>query len=152
MSSSERKSKSACHLKLNFLGHTGTCDHMKGKSKDPVRAASWTRLVSRMPVEELWSMAGSTRHLRLRSLTTDDVEPLLKAFPDLRLVEARIGEELRWYPHGDYGFWYHRAQLHAAEPDNRRSLDEFPDSMCYFVSEWVEAESQDRVLLFEQHH
>ncbi|MCW1925870.1 hypothetical protein OKA05_25145 [Luteolibacter arcticus] len=105
-----------------------------------------------MPLEELWTIAGRTGHVRLRHLTGSEVESLLKTFPDLRLVEAQLAAELRWYPRGDYGFWRQHARIHAAEPGNQRPLHDFPDSMCYIVSEWVETATQDQVLLFEQYH
>jgi len=105
-----------------------------------------------MPLEELWTPAGPTHHVCLRHLSPNEVESLLKDVPDLSLVEARIAEELRWYSRGDYRFWRDKARNHAADPEKPHSLDEFPDSMLYFVSEWLEDESQDRALLFEQYH
>ena len=115
-------------------------------------SGGWARRVVRMPLDQLWTIAGPTPHTRQRSLSPDEVSSLLKTYPDLRLVEAQIGADLRWYDRGDYGFWHHRARSHAAEPKNRRPLDEFPDSMCYFVSEWLAPGPPDPVLLFEQYH
>ena len=57
-----------------------------------------------MPLDELWTTAGPTGHIRLRHLNVVEVGSLLKTFPDLRLVEARIAEELQWYPRGDDTF------------------------------------------------
>lgn len=126
---------------------------MKRKAKSPIPdASSRPRLVVRIPLEQLWNPAGPTAHIRLRHLSPDDVECLLKAVPDLHLVEARIAEELRWYPRSDYRFWRDKARHHAAHPDKSHSLDDYPDSTLYFVSEWLDEESQDRVLLFEEHH
>jgi hypothetical protein len=125
---------------------------MKPRAKYSIPTTGWTRLVIRIPLEELWTASGRTGHVCQRFLSPDEVESLLRGIPDLQLVEARISEELRWYPRGDYGFWRRRARQHAADPNSPQSLDDFPDSMFYFVSEWVDEESQDRVLLFEQYH
>ncbi len=126
---------------------------MKRKAKTSIPHASlWPRLVVRIPLEQLWTTTGPTAHVCLRHLSPNEVESLLKVDPDLRLVEARIAEELRWYPRGDYRFWRDKARDHAADSEKPHSLDEFPDSMLYFVSEWLEDGSQDRVLLFEQYH
>jgi hypothetical protein len=80
------------------------------------------------------------------------VAQLLAQHRDIRLAEAQLDMELRWYQRGDYGFWHHHARPHLAAPDNHLPLDEFPDGMCYFASEWLEPASGDRVILFEQHH
>ena len=126
---------------------------MKRKAKTAIPdASSAPRLVLRIPLEQLWTSEGPTNHTPLRDLSPDEVESLLKTTPDLRLVEARIAEELRWHPRGDYRFWRDHARNHAAHPDKPQPLDDFPDSMLYFVSEWLDEASQDRILLFELHH
>ena len=110
------------------------------------------RIVGSIPIDHLFTEAGRTAHVRGDFLTPEAVEALLRVSRDLRLVEARIGSQLCWYPRGDYSFWYRRASRHAADPDNRKALDEFPVSTCYFVSEWLDSATDDRVLLYEEHH
>lgn len=105
-----------------------------------------------MPLDCLYTEAGLTPHVRGKFLTPAATEALLVTSREYHLVEAKMNVPLRWYSRGDYGFWYHRARKHAAAPENRRSLDDFPDSMCYFISEWLDTVSGDRVLLFEAHH
>jgi|GEM_PF-1091559 len=118
----------------------------------PDAIAPWQVVVSRMPLDHLFTEAGRTAHVRGKFLTPAAVESLLRASRDYRLVEAQMGTQLRWYPRGDYGFWYHRARPHAADPNKRISLDDFPDAMFYFVSEWHDSASGERVLLYEEHH
>lgn len=119
---------------------------------NPEAIASWQRVITRMPVEQLFTESGPTRHARGELLASATVDALLDSSRGYSLVEACIGSPLRWYPRGDYGFWYHHARQRGAEPDNRRPLDDFPDSRCYFVSEWHDSERDDRVLLYEEHH
>jgi hypothetical protein len=118
----------------------------------PDALAPWLRIVGRMPLDQLWTTRGVTRHIRRAALGAAEVEVRLSESRDYELVEARMGSELRWYPRGHYGFWREVARSHAAEPDKVRPLDDFPDSRCYFISEWQDAETGDSVLLFEEHH
>lgn len=108
--------------------------------------------MEQIPLDHLFTESRQTAHVRGKFLSPSVVESLLQASRDIRLVEARVGSKLRWYPRGDYGFWYHRVREHAAEPDNRVSPEDFPDSMYYFISEWHDLASGDRVLLCEEHH
>lgn len=118
----------------------------------PDAMAPWLRIVTRMPLDQLWTPSGLTRHIRGTALGAAEVEARLTASQDYQLVEARMGSQLRWYPRGHYGFWQKKARRHAAEPDEVRPLDDFPDSHCYFISEWHDAGTGDGVLLFEEHH
>jgi hypothetical protein len=122
----------------------------------PDAMAPWLRIVSCMPLDQLWTQHGITRHVRGAALGVAEVEARLRASQDYELVEARTGSQLRWYPRGHYGFWQEKARRHAEEPDEEpdevRPLDDFPDSRCYFISEWHDAETGDSVLLFEEHH
>jgi len=105
-----------------------------------------------MPIDQLFNDAGLTPHIRGEYLGPEAIEAVLRSSRDIRLVEAHIGVPLRWYRRGDYGFWYHCARQHAAEPDGGCSLDDFPDSRCYFVSMWRSPNGGEQVLLFEVHH
>jgi hypothetical protein len=118
----------------------------------PDAMAPWLRIVTRMPLDQLWTQRGITRHLRGAALGAAEVESRLRASQDYELVEARMGSQLRWYPRGHYGFWKEKARRQTAEPGNVRSLDDFLDSRCYFISEWHDAGTGHGVLLFEEHH
>jgi hypothetical protein len=122
------------------------------RERIPKAMAPWQRVVASMPLDRLFTEAGFTAHVRGEALAPALVEALLHSSHNYALVEARIGAPLRWYDSGDYGFWYHCVRHHAAEPDNQRSLDEFPDSRCYFVSLWRDSGRGDQVLLCEEHH
>ena len=105
-----------------------------------------------MPIDHLFDEAGRTAHSREKAITREAVESLLRDSPGYRLVVAQMGTQMRWYPRGDYSFWYRHARPHTADPHGRSSLDDFPDSTLYFVSEWYDPSSGERVLLFEEHH
>jgi hypothetical protein len=92
-------------------------------------------LVPNQPLAHLWDFAGDwTGHARIRELCSEEIETLLAEADHYRLVEARVGAELRWYPRGDYGFWHHHAKLH----------------MRYAASEWGDAETGDRAILLQE--
>ena len=125
---------------------------MRQKPKPPLREGPLKRIVTRTPLDELWTENGPLHNKRQRYISSTEVEILLKQSPDITLVEARVAEPLQWHPRGDYSFWRNKARHHAADPDKSHSLDDFPDSMFYFISEWLDEASQDRILLFELHH
>lgn len=118
----------------------------------PDSSAPWERVVTRMPLEQLFTEAGPTSHVRGESLPLAKVEAMLGSSREYRLVEACMDAPLRWWARGDYDFWYHRARHNAAEPNSHIPLDEFPGSRCYFISEWSLSGGIERALLFEEHH
>ena len=90
------------------------------------------------PLEYLWTPSGyGTDHARTRSLSAEDVDALLVESNAYRLVEARTGAELHWYPRGDYGFWRHSGKVHVRERG-------------YTASEWLDSDTTDRAILLQQ--
>jgi hypothetical protein len=122
------------------------------KERIPEAMASRQRIVSQLPLDHLFNAEGSLDYVRGESLTSAAVESVLQGSRECCLVEAKIGEPLHWQARGDYGFWYRGAREHTAEPDQRMPLGDFADARCYFVSEWLEPSSGNRVLLFEEYH
>jgi hypothetical protein len=102
-------------------------------------------LVPEHPLEHLWTPAGYwTAHTRTRELSTSEVDALLAESSHYRLVEARTRAELRWYPRGDYGFWYRHAKLHMQVPT------EAPQPLRYTASEWIDTDTGDRAILLQE--
>jgi len=109
------------------------------------------KVVTQMPLTELWRDDGFTTTSRVRWLTADDITSLLRA-GRVQFVVADVGVSPRWIPLGEcYDFWKREAQPHLAAPESRASLDDFPDGYCYFASEWS---SQDGapIIVCERHH
>ena len=110
------------------------------------------RIVTRLPLQELWRDDGFTTTLRLRWLTAEDIASLLLA-GRVQFVVADIGYSPRWIPLGDcYDFWKSEAQLHLAAPETNSSLNDFPDGYCYFASEWNSPLGITPIVVFEKSH
>src|SRR5689334_6966351 len=93
------------------------------------------KVVTQIPLPELWRDDGFTTTSRVRWLTSDDITSLLRA-GRVRFVVADVGASPRWIPLSEcYDFWKTEAQPHLAAPKSRASLDDFPGGYCYFASE-----------------
>ena len=109
------------------------------------------RIVTQMPLAELWRDDGFTTTSRVRQLTADDITTLLRS-GRVQFVVADMGVSPRWIPLREcYDFWKREAQPHLAAPESRASLDDFPDGYCYFASEWSNRDSTP-LIVCERHH
>ena len=109
------------------------------------RNHGFVTLVPEHPLDHLWTPRGYwTAHIRIRELSVSEVDALLVQSSQYRLVEARTGAQLRWYPRGNYGFWHHHAKLTMKAPT------EGPPPLRYTASEWTDAETGECVILFQQ--
>jgi hypothetical protein len=109
------------------------------------------KIVTRLPLTELWRDDGFTTTSRVRWLTAEDIASLLRS-GRVQFVVADIGASLRWIPAGEcYDFWKRDLQLHLAAPDSKPSLDDGPDGYCYFASEWSSRDGAP-IIVCERHH
>ena len=109
------------------------------------------KVVTQLPLTELWHDDGFTTTSRARWLTADDITTLLRA-GRVHFVVADVGLSARWIPLGEcYDFWKREAQPHLAAPESHASLDDFPDGYCYFASEWSSRDGAP-VIVCERHH
>jgi hypothetical protein len=110
------------------------------------------RIVTELPLKELWKDDGSACTRRIRYLTANDITELLRNSP-VEFVIADVGQPLRWIlPEKCYEFWKTDVRLHLASPENRVSLDDFPDAYCYFASEWESQVGTTKVIALEKTH
>ena len=108
------------------------------------------RVVTRLPLVELWDDAGSVSATEVRDLAAEHIRDLLRAGP-VRFVVADVGSPLRWVPVSDcFRFWKAEVQSRVAGPGGAY-LDDFPGGYCYFASEWEPVEGLPIVLLAVAH-
>src|SRR6266404_9389569 len=94
------------------------------------------RIVTQMPLHELWNDHGVVRADMVRYLSSSDIIELLRE-GSVRFVIADVGHRLQWVsPTVSYDFWKSEAKMHIAEPNIKLSLEDFPDEYCYFATEW----------------
>ena len=106
------------------------------------------RVITALPLRELWDDRGPVSEARSRDLTSSDIRDLLRLGP-VRFVVADVGAKPVWVLPGEcFTFWKAEVKAHLADPQQRVFLDEFPDAFCYFASEWLTSDGPP-VVVFE---
>lgn len=109
------------------------------------------RIVTRLPLEELWTETGVVDAKQIRDLTAADIAELLRRGP-VRFVVADIGGELEWVPQSDcYKFWKSEVKERLPDPTEQIRVWEYPDGYCYFATEWADRGGIPIVLLAIYH-
>jgi hypothetical protein len=109
------------------------------------------RIVTRLPLQELWRDDGFITSSRDRWLTDHDITSSLRAGP-VQFVVVNVGESPCWIQIDDcYEFWKEEAKTHLAVPNQGAQLDGFPGSYCYFASEW-QGGAEHPIVVLEKHH
>jgi hypothetical protein len=111
------------------------------------------RVVTQLPLSELFDESGSCAGHRGRPLSTEDIRRLLQAVA-VRFVVADVGAPLLWVnADRTFEFWRHEVILHLAQPEEQAQLERFPGEYCYFASEWAGPDEDNvRIILLERHH
>jgi len=109
------------------------------------------RIVTRLPLEELWQGDRKVIGSRLRPLTAKEITQLLRE-DTVQFVVADVGHELRWIAPADcYEFWKSEVKPHLTESDTRILPSNFPDEYCYTASYWGRV-GESPVVLLERYH
>jgi hypothetical protein len=109
------------------------------------------RVVTRLPLQELWRDDGFITSSRGRWLSEHDIVASLRAGP-VQFVVVDVGVSPRWIQISNCNqFWKEEVKTHLAAPNERAQLDRFPDSYCYFASEWRDKFEHPIVVLEKQH-
>ena len=109
------------------------------------------KIITRLPLRELWRENEFKTNSRGRSLTRDAIIGLLRAGP-VQFVVADVGSPPQWIPLRDcHRFWKDEVKSHLAVASKVR-LNEFPGSYCYFASQWHGDVEATAIVLLERHH
>jgi hypothetical protein len=109
------------------------------------------RIVTRLPLEEVWRDDGFATTSRRRELSKDDITELLRAGL-VQFVIADVGAALQWIQlHDCYQFWKDEAKPHLAS-ESAAVLENFPGEYCYFASEWDNGAGLPRIVVLEKAH
>ena len=91
------------------------------------------RIVTELPLQELWDENGPVAARRQGDLSADDIRQLL-GNRAVRFVVADVGAKLMWVPEpGTFALWKDEVRAHLAEPDARVNLEQFPGGPAYAV-------------------
>lgn len=112
------------------------------------------RVVTQIPLAELWTASGTLRATRARWLGRDDVASLLRTGP-VQFVIADGGQPLAWIPVGEcYVQWKLDVRSHlVVDPNRPFDIYTFPEGYAYVASEWrTEEPTSSPIVLLEKHH
>ena len=111
------------------------------------------KVVTSLPLSELWNEKASTAAIRQRHLSYEDLRQLVQS-GQVRFVVANVGAPLRWVPAGEsHSFWKLEVRLHLVnEPDRPFDIYSFPEGYCYVASEWRDSDEGRATVVLELHH
>ncbi len=111
------------------------------------------RVVTRLPLSELFDKAGPVSARRLHQLDERGVRDRLRD-PSTRFVVARGSEPLVWLNSGEetFGFWKTEVRPRLWPPEQFGVfLEELPGERAWVASLWA-LEGHASVVVFEEHH
>ena len=109
------------------------------------------KIVTHLPLRELWRDDGLQTKARIRSLTEDDIRSLLRS-GNIQFVVVNVGASPCWIqPSECFQFWKNEAQPHLAR-EARVILEEFPDRYCYCASQWDGGDPASPIVVLEKQH
>ena len=107
------------------------------------------KIVSRLPVEEIWAGQRLVSTIKVRDLGASDIVDLLRS-GIVRFVVADVGLPFRWYDERQcFEVWKSEVKQHIAD-GGHASLDDFKSGFFYFASEWADG-GMPIVLLSKNH-
>ena len=112
------------------------------------------RIVTQLPLTELWTEHGAFTAARERTLGRADVKALLRSVP-VHFVIADVGKPLRWIlPEERFVFWKADARDHIVEnPEHPIDIYKYPDDYAYLASEWIaDGLGSPPIIVLERHH
>jgi hypothetical protein len=109
------------------------------------------RVVTHLPLQELWRDDGFLTTARDQSLTEEGVRKLLASGP-VQFVVVDVGAAPRWIPTSEcFDFWKREVKPRLAS-EARAFLHEFRGEYCYFASQWSGGEPAAPLVVLEKHH
>jgi phosphoglycerate dehydrogenase-like enzyme len=109
------------------------------------------KIVTRLPLRELWRDDGFRTTARLRSLAEEDILSLLRS-GTIQFVVVDVGTPPRWIQQSEcFQFWKIEAQPHLAS-NSQIVLEEFPDQYCYVASQGEEEDQAAPIVAPEMQH
>ena len=111
------------------------------------------RIVTQLPLDELWTDQGPLQATRVRELGAADITDLLRLGP-VRFVVANVGGRLEWVPvEQRYEFWKSQVKMRLVDPAVEGfRLEDFPGEYCYSASEWKADELEEPIVLLSRFH
>jgi len=111
------------------------------------------RVVTRIPLTELWDERKSLDAHRGRYLTREELHILMRG-PSVRFVVADVGHKLRWIPEAErFVFWKAELRPHLVENPDHIDVDRYPEGLGLLASEWISSDTEGSpIVLLERYH
>ena len=108
------------------------------------------RIVTKIPLEDLWTDGGALAATRGRLLSLAEVKEILRS-EGASFAIGEVGLPLRWFARDQFlDLWPEEIRPRLADPPGPWSLSSFRDERFYVASCWQGEAGQ--ILLFEMHH
>jgi hypothetical protein len=109
------------------------------------------KIVTQVPLTELWNGSGPLTASRGESLGQTDIAQLIQ--DGSSFVIADVGLPLRWISENDrYAFWNTEVKCRLVAPNaDSFCLDDYPGSYCYVATIW-RCTSTAPVIVLEKYH
>ena len=110
---------------------------------------STLRVVTTIPMNEIWDDGGAIAARRDRDLWAEDIKSLLRLGP-VEFVIAHVGQKLVWKSASEcYSFWKDEVLPHCPTDEHAQAPEEFPNCYCYSASQWDCRGREHAVILLE---
>ena len=111
------------------------------------------RIVTEMPLAEVWNDEGVVGAKRTTFLNAEDIKALL-GHRRVRFIIANPGLKLRWIAEDRcFEFWKSEVKAHLADPrEEGHRLEGFPGGYFYIASRWEGEGIDPPIILLEKHH
>lgn len=107
-----------------------------------------SRVVTALPLLELWTGRGPVEGHKVRDLEAADIRELLRV-GSVRFVVAELDRPLRWLELQEgLTFWKQELRDHVCA-GQRFYLEDYEGRFCYVASEW-ELASYERIVVLER--
>lgn len=108
------------------------------------------RIVTKMPLTELWDHSGTLANKRGVNLAQSGVAELLRTCL-VQFILADCGLALKWIPiEQRFEFWK-KVRQQIAHPEKPIYLKQFPNETAYIASQW-RGQVGECLVLLEKHH
>ena len=108
------------------------------------------RIVTRLPLAELWDEGGTLQGERIRHLDQKLIRELVRTGP-VQFIVAKCGAKLNWIPTQERFEFWKTVRPQIADPMKPIQLNQFPNETAYTASEW-RGRIGECLILLEKHH
>ena len=108
------------------------------------------RLVTKVPLSELWDETGTLLGERVRHLDENLIRDILRTVP-VQFIVADCGEKLNWIPTQERFEFWKTIRPHIADPMKPIQLARFPNQVACTASEWRGRAGECLILLEKLH-